>query len=114
MTTLSCPVCPRRSWLTVDGLAHHLERDHSPAVIAETLARISVTVATAREKRTADCPTGKIRYSSEHEARTELIGTIIGRNRGKERRQECRAYECTSCAGWHLTSMHAAPVKAAP
>lgn len=55
------------------------------------------------------CPSGKLRYATEYEARVELVGTVIGRNRGKHKRRECRWYLCDRCHGWHLTSMPAAP-----
>lgn len=47
---------------------------------------------------------GKRRFSTEREARAELVGAIIKRNRGNQKRAECRVYLCDRCDGWHLTS----------
>lgn len=50
------------------------------------------------------CPSGKRRLVDEREAKTELVGAILKRNKGSQRRRECRYYECPICKGWHLTS----------
>lgn len=51
------------------------------------------------------CPTtGKVRFT-EDEARVELVGAVIKKNRGNNRRRERRAYQCEpGCGWWHLTS----------
>lgn len=106
--TIACPICRRASWYTADGLAYHLERDHAPRAVAEQLAEIVAAGAIVERVSTA-CPTGKVRFETERDARVELCGAVIGRNRGKHQRRECRVYECDRCGGWHMTSMQAAP-----
>lgn len=125
-TTLGCPICKRNPWLTVDGLAFHLERDHSHERVAAELAKRLATKAAPTPAVTepeptpeppkptprrgeGQCHTGKIRYPSEAVARTELCGTVIARNRGRAKRRETRVYPCAACDGWHLTSMSTAP-----
>lgn len=104
MTALGCPICHRRGWLTADGLTYHFEHEHSAAVVAETLAQVIAATPAEPKKPTTRCT--KIGYPTEHAARTELVGTVIGRNRGKQKRRECRAYACDlpGCGQWHLTS----------
>ncbi len=56
------------------------------------------------------CPSGKVRYASEHAAQIVLVGVVIARNAGSRTRHETRHYHCNTCGGWHLTSMrHIAP-----
>jgi len=52
----------------------------------------------------SSCPTGKRMIPTEQEARAELVGTVIRKNRGNQNRQECRWYLCPLCDTWHLTS----------
>jgi RNase P subunit RPR2 len=92
--TIKCPVCSRHSWLTVDGLTTHLDKDHDPYVVVSC------------------CGSGKLRYPDEKAARVGLVGAIVGRNRGKNQRRECRVYACPACFGWHLTSTPLASVGA--
>lgn len=47
----------------------------------------------------------KRRFETEHDARVELVGAVIARNRGKGKRKECRVYSCDRCGGFHLTSL---------
>jgi hypothetical protein len=110
MTTLGCPICRRSGYLTRDGLAYHFEHDHGHEVVAQYLARATLRLATGEEAGKPACPSRKVRFASEAEARTELVGTVVARNRGKNQRRECRVYQCSSCDGWHLTSQ---PVPAA-
>lgn len=118
--TIPCPICPRRSWLTPDGLAHHLEADHSPRIVAETLAQLVTTPAPIADDvedllapptpvEPGECATRKRRYETEREARVELVGTIVSRNSGRTRRHETRVYSCPLCGGWHLTSLTEPP-----
>lgn len=67
--------------------------------------------AAAEIRAARHCPSGKRRYLDEHEARCELVGAFIGRNRGHAERRECRVYLCPRCAGFHLTSK---PYRARP
>lgn len=101
----TCPLCRRNSWLTADGLAYHLTHDHSAEAVADELAR-AVTAAQPVDvqKPTRQCT--KLPYPNEHEARVALVGTVIGRNRGKAKRRERRVYPCKKpgCNAWHLTS----------
>lgn len=57
-----------------------------------------------RAKPAVTCPTGKRVLASEKEAQAELVGTLIGANRGNPNRKETRWYDCPLCKGWHLTS----------
>ena len=50
------------------------------------------------------CPTGKRKFRTEHDARIELVGACVDRNRGRNHRREIRVYECHICHSWHLTS----------
>ena len=50
--------------------------------------------------------TGKVRFPTEEIARTELVGALLKKNRGNNRRKERRVYQCRACGGgWHMTSM---------
>lgn len=49
--------------------------------------------------------TAKRSYETEHEARIELAGAIVARNRGNRKRKECRVYFCEWHNAWHLTSL---------
>ena len=71
---------------------------------AEAEARNLATPTERRRYYRRPCPSGKRKYATEAEARTELVGTNIARNMGKAKRQECRVYECGACGRWHLTS----------
>jgi hypothetical protein len=109
--TLACPICRRHGYYTTDGLAGHLDRDHTPGIVAQTLAEITntaPTIANAGADLAVDagpCPSGKVRYETEHDARVELCGAVVAKNRGRNRRRETRAYSCPRCDGWHLTSL---------
>jgi hypothetical protein len=51
----------------------------------------------------------KVRFRDKLEATRALHVTVTIRRRiedggGVSQRQECRAYACPSCRGWHLTS----------
>lgn len=55
------------------------------------------------------CPSGKRRFRDHPEAvealhHSQLIGAEQLRLVGTTNRRECRAYDCASCRGWHLTS----------
>jgi hypothetical protein len=52
------------------------------------------------------CPTGKKIYADEADALIALA-KIRGRKNGKQ--AERRAYHCTQCRGWHLTSREKKP-----
>jgi hypothetical protein len=80
-------------------------RDRKARKRAEAEARNARTRPERRRAvRRRGCPTGKQRYATESAARTELVGTVIAKNRGKQQRRECRTYLCPMCGGWHLTS----------
>jgi len=51
------------------------------------------------------CKTGKKRHSSERGALIVLAGIKFRRAMGRTHRREDRAYSCSLCGGWHLTSM---------
>lgn len=71
----------------------------------EAIARNAATPPERRAAARRGCPTSKIRYRTEHEARTELVGAVIAKNRGRNERRECRVYACDLCGGgFHLTS----------
>lgn len=53
--------------------------------------------------------TGKVRHPEKRSATTTLHHFAAGRAFAEadhmvSRRQECRAYKCAACHGWHLTS----------
>lgn len=56
------------------------------------------------------CPTsGKVRFRDKSEATNALHAAATSRAYAEtdgvsSSRQECRAYSCTGCKGWHLTS----------
>lgn len=54
--------------------------------------------------RLGGCPSRKVRYADEGEARRELVGCVVAKNRGKHQRLEQRVYACAMCGGYHLTS----------
>lgn len=64
-----------------------------------------------RAPRTTRCPdTGKRRYPSSDAAVTALHKAQRARrwaalDEMSSRRRECRHYYCTSCRGWHTTSI---------
>lgn len=70
----------------------------------EAKARNAATPPERRRASRRGCVTGKLRYRTEHEARTELVGALIAKNRGRNERRECRVYVCDLCGGFHLTS----------
>lgn len=70
----------------------------------EAIARNALTQPNRRAASRRPCPTHKVRYRDEHEARVELVGRIVSRNLGSNRRHERRVYECPKCFGWHHTS----------
>lgn len=46
----------------------------------------------------------KRRIRTENEAKAELVGAAIARNRGNKKRKEIRYYFCSVCKAFHLTS----------
>jgi len=81
---------------------------------AKRLAAEQRNAATPPQRRRAarrKCPTGKVKYLTEQEARTELVGTVVAKNAGRGHRHECRWYACPMCKGWHLTSQPAKPTR---
>lgn len=67
-------------------------------------ARNALTPPQRRAAARRPCPTGKVRYRDEHQAKAELVGLVIARNLGHANRQERRIYPCDRCHGWHTTS----------
>lgn len=67
-------------------------------------ARNAATPPERRRNARRDCPTGKVKYASEHDAQIALVGALVNRNRGRLQRHEQRWYQCPMCTGWHLTS----------
>lgn len=57
------------------------------------------------KKRCEDA--GKVRYRNENDAINALSSLKSYQNKGEEKRQEKRIYECPKCSGWHLTSQDA-------
>ncbi len=63
------------------------------------------------------CETGKLRYRDRTQAQDALT---VAKHRGATarelgedtRRNECRAYACPVCGGWHLTSQARRSVEA--
>lgn len=80
----------------------------------EAQARNALTPPQRRRAARRACPTGKVKYRNEHDARVGLVGAVIGKNRGDQRRHERRVYECPHCAGWHLTSAAYRPARSSP
>ena len=69
------------------------------------VARHKESVRLAIEaQRSRRCPSGKRPYPTERDARVELVGAGVDRNRGRCHRKECRVYECPLCGWFHLTS----------
>lgn len=101
MKSYPCPVCRRNAWITREGVEQHLAEDHSPGVLAaELLARAYPPQPEPTSTRPT-CP--KIPYRSEDVALRALLDTWRAARRSP-RRRERRAYQCTSCGQWHLTS----------
>lgn len=50
------------------------------------------------------CPTGKITYPSDREARKTLTRLIRHRAVRGDQRIEDHSYQCPECGAWHLTS----------
>lgn len=52
------------------------------------------------------CPTGKVRYETQYEAKQAQIRIRqrVKRSKSKRRAWERNPYLCVSCHGWHLTS----------
>ena len=71
---------------------------------AEAEARAALTPPERRRAARRGCPSGKRSYPTERDARVELVGAGVDRNRGRCHRKECRAYLCPLCGSWHLTS----------
>lgn len=71
---------------------------------AEAEARNLTTPTERRRYYRRPCPHGKRKYATESQARTELVGALVGANSGNGKRHEQRAYECPACGHWHLTS----------
>ena len=84
------------------GRGAQRERRATKRTEAET--RNALTRPENRANSRRPCPTGKRRFVTEQYARAELVGTTMARNNGRAQRQECRAYLCPICKGWHLTS----------
>ena len=64
-----------------------------------------------RSSRGKGCPSGKTILLTEKDAQTELVGTLVRKNRGNNRRKECRWYHCPLCGYYHLTSKPLDPTK---
>lgn len=79
-------------------------RDRRARKRAEAEQRNTATAPERRRSARRPCPTGKHKYATEHEARVELVGMVVARNRGKVQRRERRVYRCPACGGWHATS----------
>ena len=60
--------------------------------------------ALARAEARRECPTGKVQYATERDARIALAGAVVDFNRGRCHRKESRVYLCDKCPAWHLTS----------
>jgi len=71
---------------------------------AEAEARNLATPPERRRYYRRPCPSGKRKYATESQARTELVGALVGANSGDGKRHEKRVYECPACGHWHLTS----------
>lgn len=69
----------------------------------EAEARNLLTDPARRARARRECPTGK-RKLTEREARIELVGACVDRNRGRNHRKEQRFYVCPFCGSHHLTS----------
>lgn len=66
-------------------------------------------VRPARQPHLSRCPRGKVRYRDKREAistlhRIQLKASYAKLGESGTTRRECRAYECDSCHGFHLTS----------
>lgn len=48
------------------------------------------------------CSTGKIRFETQDHALTALAAVRL--LHGTKQKKECRAYRCSVCQDWHLTS----------
>jgi hypothetical protein len=77
----------------------------------EATARNAATPAERRASARRPCVTGKHGYDTEARARAELVGAVIAKNRGDQRRHECRVYQCDLCGKHHLTSKPQRPSK---
>jgi len=71
---------------------------------AEAEARNQATKPERKRAFRRGCPTGKRGFLTEHDARCELVGACVDRNRGRNHRKEVRVYECPLCGAYHLTS----------
>ena len=71
-------------------------------------------MASHARRHLARCPGGgKRRFRDQTEAvealhRAVAARRLANRERTETRRQECRAYPCRACQGWHLTSSETA------
>jgi len=88
-------------------------RDHRATKRAEAEARNAATPWERRASARRPCPTGKTRYRTEQEARTELVGCLVAKNAGRNQRKEVRVYGCPLCGAFHLTSKPYDPERAA-
>ena len=63
-------------------------------------------VVARKRAHVGNCPvSGKVRFRDHREAVAVLHSAARARLSGyPTRRAECRAYECSACRGWHLTS----------
>jgi hypothetical protein len=80
-------------------------RKHRDTKKAEAEERNAHTPPERRKaNRGKECPSGKQVLHSEKEAQAELVGAMVKKNSGNNRRRECRFYHCPLCGYWHLTS----------
>lgn len=87
-------------------------RAHHAAKKEEAQRRNAATPPEKRRTtRQEGCPSGKQILYTEREAQTELVGALVRKNRGNNRRKECRWYHCPLCGYYHLTSK---PIKTQP
>lgn len=82
---------------------HGAARAHRETKRKEAEARNAATPPERRSTKPG-CPSGKQILYTEKEAQTELVGALVRKNRGNNRRKECRWYQCPLCGFYHLTS----------
>lgn len=83
---------------------HETAREARERKRREAEERNARTPASRRRSARRACPSGKTILLTEKEAQAELVGTIVRRNRGNQKRKECRWYHCPLCGFYHLTS----------
>ena len=79
-------------------------RAHREQKRKEAQERNAATPPERKSARKDGCPSGKMILRTEKEAQTELVGALVRKNRGNNRRKECRWYHCPLCGFYHLTS----------